>query len=65
MIVIVAEEVRKERGALEAGAVGASISPLTGNGLDETLGLAIGLRAIGPGEVVFDGVQVAGSGEEF
>src|SRR6516225_235005 len=34
--------------------VGAAISPLTKRGLDESLGLAIGLRAIGPGELLRD-----------
>ena len=65
MIVIVAEEVRKERGALVAGAVGASIGPLAGDGLDEALGLAVGLGAIGTSEAVFDAMLEAGRGEEF
>ena len=65
MIVIVAEEVRKERGALIAGAIGAGIGPLAGDGLDKAFGLAVGLGAIGTGEAVLDASLVAGSGEEF
>ena len=47
------------------GVIGASAGPFAGDGLDETLGLAIGLRAIGTGEAMFDAELLAGVGEEF
>ena len=65
MEVIVMEIEREESGAVITGGVGASISPLTGEGLDEAFGLAVGLRAIGFGEEMFEAEFVAGGGEEF
>ena len=56
---------RKEGGAVVGGVVGASVGPLAGDGLDEALGLAIGLGAIGFGELVFEAEVLAGLGEEF
>ncbi len=45
--------VRKEGGAMVTGVVRPGISPFAGDGLDEALSLAIGLRAVRPGEVMF------------
>ena len=63
--VIVMEIEGKERSAVVTGVVRAGISPLAGDGLDEAFGLAIGLRAIGPGEEMADTQLLAGSGKEF
>jgi hypothetical protein len=63
--VIVVEVERKESGAVVAGRVRASVCPLSGDGLDEPFSLAIGLRAIGFGEEVFEAKFLAGSGKEF
>ena len=54
MEVIVMKIVMKEGSTVVAGLIRSGISPLAGDGLDEALGLAIGLRAIGFGEAVFD-----------
>jgi hypothetical protein len=63
---IVVMEVEREAGrAVVAGVVGAGISPLAGDGLDEAFGLAIGLGAVGSGEEVFEAQLVAGGGKEF
>ena len=63
MIVIVEEEVRKIGCPMIAGLIGASISPLAGDGLDEAFGLSVGLRAIGLSEEMFDAELAAGGGE--
>ena len=63
--VVVVEEERKEGCAMIGGVIGAGIGPLAGEGLDEALGLAIGLRTIGPGEAVANAELLAGGGEEF
>jgi hypothetical protein len=63
--VIVVKEEREEGGAVVAGVIGTSISPFAGDGLDEALGLAIGLRAIGTGEAVTEAEILAGGSEEF
>ena len=47
------------------GVVGAGVGPLAGDGLDEALGLAIGLWAVGSGEAVLEAELEAGGGEEF
>jgi hypothetical protein len=65
MEVIVMKVVWKEGGPVVAGVVGAGEGPLAGDGLDEALGLAVGLRAIGFGEEMADAQLLAGSGEEF
>jgi hypothetical protein len=65
MIVIVEEEVWKVSGAMVTGAIGTSIGPFAGEGLDEALGLAIGLRAIGLGEEMREAEGAAGAGEVF
>ena len=65
MEVIVMKVERKEGSSMVAGLIGASISPLTRDGLDEAFGLAIGLGAIGTGEAMFDAELLAGRGEEF
>jgi len=63
--IVVMEVEREEGGAVITGVVGASVSPLAGEGLDEALGLAIGLGAIGSSEEMADAQLEAGSGEEF
>ena len=63
--VIVMEIEREERSAVITGVVGASVSPLAGDGLDEAFGLAIGLRAIGTGEEMTQAQIFASGGEEF
>jgi len=52
--VIVVKVVREEGGAVVAGVIRAGIGPFAGEGLDEAFGLAVGLRAVGSGEAVFD-----------
>ena len=47
------------------GVIGAGLGPFAGDGLDEALGLAIGLGAVRSGEAVFDAELEAGVGEEF
>jgi hypothetical protein len=65
MEVIVMKVVGKEGSPVVAGVIRAGVGPLAGNGLDEAFGLAVGLRAIGFGEEVFEAEFVAGGGEEF
>jgi hypothetical protein len=65
MVVIVEEEVRKESSAMITGLIRASIGPLAGDGLNEAFGLAIGLRAVGFGEEMFEAEFMTGGGEEF
>jgi hypothetical protein len=55
---------RKERGALVTGVIGASISPLAGDGLDEAFGFAVGLGAVWSGEVVSEVKFSTGMSEE-
>ena len=63
MIVIVEKEVRKISSAVPTGLIGPGISPLASDGLDEALGLTIGLRTIGSGEEMFEAELAAGGGE--
>jgi len=63
--IVVMEIEREEGGAVVRGVVRASISPLASDGLDEAFGLAVGLRAIGFGEEMFEAQLVAGGGEEL
>ena len=63
--IVVVEEEGEEGSAVIAGVIGTSISPFAGDGLDEALGFAIGLRAIGTSEEVTEAEIVAGGGEEF
>jgi hypothetical protein len=46
--------VRQVGVALVAGLVAATVGPLSGQGLDEAFGLAVGLRPVRPGEAVLD-----------
>jgi len=48
-----------------AGLVRSGVGPFTGDGLDEALGLTVGLGAVGAGEAVFDAESLAGGGKEF
>jgi hypothetical protein len=65
MEVIVMKVKRKKGGAMVTGVIRACIGPCTGDGLDEALGLAIGLGAIRSGEAMFDAELLAGLGEKF
>ena len=62
-MIIFKDIVRKEAGTFGACAVRACIRPLPGNGLDEAFGLAVGLGAIGAGELVDDAKAGAGCGK--
>jgi hypothetical protein len=64
MEVIVIKLGRKEGCTVSAGVVGASISPLAGDGLDEAFSLAIGLRSVGSGQAVCDAELPASGGED-
>ena len=59
MEVIVEEEVRKVSGAMGARLIRPGVSPFSCDGLDEALGLAVGLRAVRLGEEMFDAKLVA------
>jgi hypothetical protein len=61
--VVVEKEVREEGGAVVTGLIGASVGPFAGDGLDEAFGFAVGLRAIGPSEEMFDVVVATGGGK--
>ena len=63
--VIVMEVVRKVSGAMVTRVIGSGIGPFAGDGLDEALGLAIGLWSVRPCEVMFEAELLAGGGEEF
>ena len=63
--IVVVEIEREEGGAVVAGVIRTSISPLASDGLDETFGLAIGLRTIGFSEEMLEAQLVAGGGEEL
>ena len=65
MEIVVVEVEWEEAGAVITGVIGAGVSPLAGEGLDEAFGLAVGLRAIGFGEEMFEAELSAGSGEEI
>jgi hypothetical protein len=63
--VIVMKIKREEGSAVVAGVIRAGVGPLAGDSLDEALGLAVGLRAIGFGEEVTEAELLAGGGEEL
>jgi len=65
MEIIVMEVERETKSAVMAGVIGAGVGPLTGEGLDEAFGLAVGLGAIGSGEEMLEAELVAGGGKEF
>ena len=65
MEVIVMKVMSKEGGTMVTGSIGSGVGPLAGEGLDEALGLAVGLGPIGSGEAVFAAEFLAGGGEEF
>ena len=52
--VVIVEEGREAQRALVGMGVGVSVSPLAEGGLDEALGLAVSLRAIGAGETLLE-----------
>ena len=62
--IVVVEVEREEGSTVVTGVVGASISPLASEGLDEAFGLAVGLGAIGTSEEMADAQLLAGGGEE-
>lgn len=61
--VVVGQENGEPGRALVAVGVGSGIGPFTQTRLDEALGLAVGLRAVGSSETVFDAQDLAGSCE--
>ena len=63
--IVVMEVERKEGSAVDTGVVGASIGPLTGNGLDEAFGLTIGLGSVGTSEAMLEAEVVTGLSKEF
>jgi len=65
MEIIVMEVERETKSAVIAGVIGAGVGPLTGEGLDEAFGLAVGLGAIGSGEEMLEAELVTGGGKEF
>jgi hypothetical protein len=65
MEVIIMKVVGKEGSTVVAGVIGTGIGPLAGDGLDKTFGFAIGLRAIGFGEEMFETELMAGGGKGF
>jgi hypothetical protein len=65
MEIVVVEVEWEEGGAVITGVVGASISPLAGERLDEAFGLAVGLWAVGTGEAMLEAQLLTGSGEEL
>jgi len=65
MEIVVMEVALEEGSAVVTGVVGASVSPLSGEGLNETFGLAVSLGPIGFGEEVFEAEIFAGGGKEF
>ena len=65
MEIVVMEVEREEGSAVNTGVVGASISPLAGDGLDEAFGLAIGLGSVGASEAVLEAELAAGLSKEF
>ena len=65
MEIVVMEVEREESSAVVTGVVGASVSPLASEGLDEAFGLTVGLRAVGTSEAMADAQLEAGSGEEL
>jgi hypothetical protein len=56
---------RKEGSSVVTGVIRACAGPLASDGLDEALGLTVGLGAIGSGEAVGDAELLAGDGEEL
>jgi len=65
MEVIVMKVVGKESSSMGTGVIRTGIGPLAGDGLDEALGLAVGLRAIGFGEEMCEAEFMAGGSEDF
>src|SRR5258705_712824 len=65
MEIIVMEVEWETKSAVIAGIIGAGVGPLTGEGLDEAFGLAVGLGAIGSSEEMLEAELVAGGGKEF
>ncbi len=65
MEIVVVEVAREEGGAVITGVVGACVGPLSGEGLDEAFGLAVGLGAIGFGEAMLEAELATGGGKEF
>jgi hypothetical protein len=54
MEVVIMKVVREEGSWVVAGVIRSGIGPFTSDGLDEALGLAIGLGPVRSGEVVFE-----------
>ena len=62
MEVVVVKEEEEASGALVGMGVGVSVGPFAQRGLDETLGLAVGLWSVGPGEAVLEAEGGNGGG---
>jgi hypothetical protein len=65
MEIVVMEVAWEEGSAVVTGIIRAGVSPLSGDGLDEAFGLAIGLGTIGFGEAMLEAQLLAGGGKEF
>ena len=65
MEIIVVEVVREALGAVRTGVVGTGVGPLSGEGLDEAFGLAVGLRPVRTSEAMLEAELVTGGGKEF
>ena len=65
MEIVVMEVEGEEGSAVITGVIGTCVSPLTGDGLDETFSLAVGLRAVRASKEMADAQLVAGGGEEL
>ena len=63
--IVVMEVAWEEGSAVVTGIIRAGVSPLSGDGLDEAFGLAIGLWAIGFGEEMLEAQLLAGLGKEL
>jgi hypothetical protein len=65
MEIVVVEVAWETLGAMIWGVVGAGVSPLSGDGLDEAFGFAVGLGPIGFGEAMLEAQLETGLGEKF
>ena len=64
LVVVVAQPARQVGGAGVGAAVRQGVGPLAQQGLDEALGLAVGLGRVGPGADVAQAEQPAGLAEQ-
>src|SRR5262249_43808048 len=64
MPIVVVQPRRQHRLSLAGADIGSAVGPLSQQGLDEALRLAVGLGAIGPGPAVSDGQGAEGRGDD-